>query len=71
MDPVQLDLTRQKVGAAYLAALERLALRPDSLFGSFDALERRSAFALATEMFDLEGPLGVSELPFKAPHAAA
>lgn len=71
MDPVELDLTRQKAGSEYLAALRKLGLRPDALFWGFDKIEDRFVLILVTDMIDLKGPLAVADLLFKTYNASA
>ena len=71
MDTLDLDVTRKRAGEEFLHALELLGLKPEALFWAFDHLEKRLVLVLATELFDLKGPLAVSELLFRAYRASA
>lgn len=71
MDSLDLDVTRAGAGEEFLRSLERLGLTPEALFWAFDRAEDRFVLILATELFDLKGPLAVYDLLVKAYRASA
>ena len=71
MDSLNLDVTRKRAGEEFLRSLEILGLRPEALFWAFDRAEDRLVLVLATELFDLKGPLAFFELLVKAYRASA
>ena len=71
MDSLNLDVTRKRAGEEFLRSLELLGLRPEALFWAFDRAEDRLVLVLATELFDLKGPLALFELLVKAYRASA
>ena len=71
MDPLDLDMMRKRAGGEFLRSLEHLGLKPEALFWAFDRAEDRLVLVLATELFDLKGPLAVFDLLVKAYRASA
>ncbi len=71
MDSLDLDVTRERAGGEFLRSLERLGLQPEALFWAFDCAEDRFVLVLATELFDLKGPLAVYDLLVRAYRASA
>ena len=71
MDSLDLDVTRKRAGEEFLRSLELLGLKPEALFWAFDRAEDRLVLVLATELFDLKGPLAVYDLIVRAYRASA
>ena len=66
-----LAIEKREAGRAYLAALRALGLDPEALFWAMDARAGEDVLVLVTSLFDVAGPLGLSELLFKAHESAA
>jgi hypothetical protein len=66
MDTPALPVGYFEEGERYLAAIEKLGLRPAAFFWAFDRITETFVLMLISDEFDAVGPLSLSKILFKA-----
>jgi hypothetical protein len=66
LDPRAIEMSRLDAGRDYLAAVERLGLRPTAMFCAFDRTLEQFVLVLTTPLYDYAGPYKLSKILVEA-----